>query len=567
MNFSDLLGPALKDFALNWLLPPGFVAARRRKLIPDFQKFWAGASVPAPSFEANFFKRADLACETITRRDDSRPCARILHEGRLPLPPGSQGEAVQLAVAAVRPWHTESRFTVTVGKERITHIGLSPDQWLDIRVDVPVGATHLDVVSDEEVYLSCPRPVRVNAVAQGQLRHVIVLVLDGWTTRVSAECHPTERGIPLTPNIDRFFVDAFGSGNGYASGEWTMPAAASLFTGLCTARHRIFHPTKKCQLPADRPLLAEIFQAAGFHTLAMSAAPRLSPAYGHHRGFDRFVYHFPEPGFTQVAYDPAVWIADLTGHLAVHQKDRTFSYVHVPDTHPPWHIPPLTRMFNLGRRGDSSGLDLKRLPEAGDPDQQGRQLYLLRLHEIDRLLGGLFEYIDRTMKDDTLVVLTADHGTPWHHLREKRPADEPYLVDDRTATSLQMRGPGIPHRRQDGLTSPNLDLMPTVLARAGLSAPDDLDGQDLLSPTYRRDHVISESLYRGVYEIAVRDGKRTYIEKYGLDEERVKIVGAPIYRGLFPCGTSDFTHSLSESPGVLADLAHAHLKKVGLVES
>ena len=109
MNFSDLLGLVLKGFVLKWLAPPGFVAAFRqwrRRRVKNFQKFWAGATVPAPSFEVNFFKKAGLTCETITRSDDSRPCARLVREGRLPLPSGSQGEAVQFAVTAVRQWRS-----------------------------------------------------------------------------------------------------------------------------------------------------------------------------------------------------------------------------------------------------------------------------------------------------------------------------------------------------------------------------------------------------------------------------------------------------------------------------
>jgi arylsulfatase A-like enzyme len=554
----------IKQFLLDWVLPPGLVAAHRRRMIPDLQKFWTGSPVPAPPLEAASFRASGFESATITQGDDSRACVRISGSARLPLSREAQKEAVQFAVVPVADWPSDARMRVTVGSQTTVHMGLLPHQWLDVRLDVPAGATHLDIVTDADIHLSFPRPVRINSTAPGALRHVIVLILDGWTTRLLSEHHPTESHTPLTPNIDRYFSGGLEASNGYSSSEWTMPTVASFFTGLCTARHRTFHPYNRTQLPTDRPLLAELFQTAGFHTLCMSVANRLTPAYGHHRGFDRFLYHFPEPGFTQRAYDPAVWLADLTGHLDAHRRDKTFSYVHLPDPHPVWEIPPLTRAFNLGRRGDSTGGDLKRLRQAVNAAEQGRQLYLLRLHEIDRLLGGMFDYIERNIGKETLVVLTADHGTPWHHLRENRPGDEPYLVDDRTAISLRMRGPGIPERRVESLIAPNLDLMPTLLARAGLPVPGDLDGQDLLSPAYRRDYVISESLYNKVYEIAVRNEKRTYVEKYPLDEQSVRLAGPAFYRGLFPIGTSDYGHPLAEIPGNLAEIAHAHLEKTGL---
>lgn len=563
-TLASLLPPGVKRFLLKWTVPPGVEAAWRRRKTPRIQKFWNGAPVAAPPAEAGYFRAVGLESATVTRRDDSRACGRVDGAARLPLPPGSAGEAVQFGVVSTGPWAPSVKFSVTVGGRTTSHTGLSEDQWLDVRLDVPAGAAHLDILAEAPVHVGFPRAVRVASPAPGPVRHVLVLVLDGWTTRLAAERHPTEPDTPLTPNIDRFFADGFEASNGYSSGEWTLPTAASFFTGLCTARHRAFQPYAPTSLPEDRELLAEQFQAAGYHTLCMSTANRLTPAYGHHRGFDRFVYHWPEPGHTRLDYDPAVWLGELTGHLAAHRRDRTFSYIHLPDTHPVWHVPPLTVAFNLGRRGDSAGLLLERLRDSPDAAAQGRQLYLLRLHELDRLLGGVFDYVERNLAEETLVVLTADHGTPWHYLRERRPADEPYLVDDRTAISLRMRGPGVAKSNMTGLIAPNLDLMPTLLARAGLPAPVDLDGRDLLDPDYRRDVVISESFFGGIYEIAARDGRRAYFEKYRLDERQVRLAGGAVYRGLFPGGASDYSRPLAEPPGRLADAVEAHITRVGL---
>jgi hypothetical protein len=237
--------------------------------------------------------------------------------------------------------------------------------------------------------------------------------------------------------------------------------------------------------------------------------------------------------------------------------------VHLPDVHPVWEIPPITRAFNLGRRGSSTGLELPRLRQAPDAAAQGRQLYALRLHELDRLLGGVFDWIERNAAGETLVVLTADHGTPWHYLRAERPKVEPYLVDDRTAVSLLMRGPGVPSMTRSGLTAPTLDLLPTVLARAGFQAPGDIDGRDLLDSGYHRDHVISEALFGGVYEIAVRDGRRTYIERYPMAEHApARVTGDAVFHGLYPAGTDDYRAPLDEAPGRLAEVARTHVERL-----
>jgi hypothetical protein len=552
----------LKRFLATWVLPPGVAAAWRNRRIPPLQKFWRGAPLPVPPRERALFDAAGLASSTITRQDDTRSCARVETRASLPLPDGAAGESVQFAVTAAH--RTPGSIRAGAGGAAVSQAGLSADEWLDIRMDVPQDATSLQLESDVPAFISFPRAVRVRSDAPGRIRHVIVLVLDGWTTRVSAERHPTEPATPLTPNIDRFFANGFEAPLGYSTAEWTMPTAASFFTGLYPSRHRTFHPYAASALPADRELLAERFQRAGYHTLCMSVANRLTPAYGHHRGFDRFVYHFPEPGFTLRRYDPAGWLSDLTGHLDAHRRDRTFSYVHLPDVHPVWEIPPFTRSFNLARRGDSVGLDLLALRKSPNADEQGRQLYLLRLHDLDRLLGGVFDFIDRHLADETIVLLTADHGTPWHHVRAHRPSDEPNLVDDRTAISLRLRGPGVPHRRYEGLVAPNLDLLPTLFGLAGFDAPPDLDGENLLEPRGGRDILIAESLYRGVYEVAARDGRRVFIEKYPLDEKAVAVGGPATYAKLFAAGASDYARVLDDDPGVLRAAIRAHLAHCGL---
>lgn len=554
-------------FLKQWVVPPGFTAARRGRQRRDLQKFWSGADVAAPPYETAAFASAGVPAATITRDDDSRNCGRIDRTARLPLPEGAAGEAVQTAITATGPWPEGASVRLTVGGQETTHVALSDRLWLDVRLDVPAGATHLEVSVDAPVHMAAPRAVRVRAARRPGLNHVIVLVLDAWTPRLARPDHPTEPGTPLTPNIDRFFAGGFAAPNGYSSAEWTMPTSASFFTGLSTARHRVFHPYAATQLPADRPLLAERFQAAGYHTLAMSVANRLTPAYGHHRGFDRFIYHFPEPGFTQRRYDTAVWLAELIGHLDAHRRDRTFSYVHLPDVHPVWEIPPITRSFNLGRRGSSTGLALTALRKTAEADEQGRQLYALRLRELDRQLGTLFDYIERCANDETLVVLTADHGTPWHFVRPQRAKDEPFLVDDRTAIELRMRGPGVPAGRRETLVAPTLDLMPTVLARAGLDVPGDLDGRDLLDPSYTRDHVLSESVYGGVYEIAVRDGARTYIERHPVDESQLRLTGPPMTQALYRAETRDYRSPLTEAPGRLGEIAKAHIDRYWRKES
>jgi arylsulfatase A-like enzyme len=550
----------LKRLLIDWLIPPGALRLWRRMRAPTTQKFWCGEVLEGSPLESAYFRKIGLAASTITLRDDSRNAAEVSADAALPLQ-GAVGDHVQLALAAER-WRPEDKVMLATAAARVEHSGLKPGEWLDVRI-LCKDAEAISIHATSPLLCTMPRRVSTQPTVAEGIRHVIVLVLDGLTPFLAVDGSGEVLSDAVAPNTRRFFAPGFHARNGWASGEWTLPTTASFFTGLFTTRHRMYHPTRETRAP-ESPLLAELLQSEGFHTLALSTANRLTPAFGTHRGFDRFIYHWAASGRTSMDYDPARWCDEIMAHLDTHLHDKTFTYVQFPDTHPPWNIGPLTRGFNLQRRGDSTGHDLEALRNHPDAADQGRQLNAIRLHELDRLLDTLYRYIEGARAGETLVVLTADHGTPWAQVRPSRPPDEPYLVDQRIHIELRMRGPGVPLRTFDGLCSPNIDLMPTLLARLGLPIPDGIDGRDLLAPDYRRDIVVSESLYGGVYEIAVRDSRRTYIEKFRMEDTPFCISATPHYRNCFPAMTDDYGAPIDTGFDDLAAAAVAHRAHVKL---
>jgi arylsulfatase A-like enzyme len=551
-----------RNLLREWIAPPGVLRLWRAWRTPATQKFWNGTPLPPSPAEGAYFSSAGHKALTLTRADDSRNAALLTSRATLPLAEGPASQ-VQLAVAA-DAWQDTDRVKIASTIDSVEHTGVLPGDWLDIRIACAPGTSEqVTVQTTSPLFCSMPRRVATAPTRGHSPRHVVVLVLDGLTPHLSLEDEAEIFGGPAAPNIERFFSSGFAAANGWSSGEWTLPTTASFFTGLYTSRHRMYHPIRPTYAP-DRPMLAEVLQRAGYHSLALSTANRLTPAFGSHRGFDRFIYHWPYPGRTVKDYDPARWCDEIMGHLDTHVHDRTFVYAQFPDTHPAWNVAPLTRSFNLQRRGSSTGRDLDALNRHPDGARQGKLLNALRLHELDRLLSALFLFVEKHMNEESLVVLTADHGTPWSPLRARRPADEPYLVDQRTRVELRMRGAGVPARRFDGLCSPNIDLMPTLLKRLGLEFPGDLDGRDLLAPDYARRAAISESIYGGVYELAVRDGRRTYVEKFAFDDDSFSLKGSAHYRKCFPAGTFDYGRPLEGEFDDLAGMARAHRLQVGL---
>ncbi|HNI45364.1 MAG TPA: sulfatase-like hydrolase/transferase [Chitinophagales bacterium] len=69
-----------------------------------------------------------------------------------------------------------------------------------------------------------------------------------------------------------------------SSGCWTLPATASLFTGLMPHQHGATSQTRYVR--TDVPTLAERLKAIGYHTYQVTANVATTDVFGLHRGFD-----------------------------------------------------------------------------------------------------------------------------------------------------------------------------------------------------------------------------------------------------------------------------------------
>lgn len=89
---------------------------------------------------------------------------------------------------------------------------------------------------------------------------------------------------PRLPYIQQHATDFT---NARSAGCWTLPATASLFTGLLPHEHGADSQTRG--LDPGIPTLAEAMQAAGYHTAQVTANVATTQIFGLHRGFDEIV--------------------------------------------------------------------------------------------------------------------------------------------------------------------------------------------------------------------------------------------------------------------------------------
>ncbi len=106
--------------------------------------------------------------------------------------------------------------------------------------------------------------------------------------------------------------------------------------------------------------------------------------------------------------------------------------------------------------------------------EQTRRLYTAAIRAIDDQLARLFDAIERTLGEDVIVVVTADHGEGLgeHGLYF---AHDFHLYDELLRVPLLVRAPGVRPARIRGVVS-LVDIVPTLCALTMLRCEEDLDG-------------------------------------------------------------------------------------------
>jgi arylsulfatase A-like enzyme len=121
--------------------------------------------------------------------------------------------------------------------------------------------------------------------------------------------------------------------------------------------------------------------------------------------------------------------------------------------------------------------------------------------QLDHAIGRVLDVLDeRGLTDDTLVIVTSDHGEflGEHQLIFKGP----FGYDSLLNVPLVMRGPGVPVGAVRTDPVGTIDLAPTMLAAAGQEPPKWMEGRVL--DELPREHVLTENDFNIMMSIPMR---------------------------------------------------------------
>ena len=336
-------------------------------------------------------------------------------------------------------------------------------------------------------------------------RHVILVSLD--TTRADAiglfggaETH--------TPAIDALGSQAVVFERHYSAAPTTLASHTALFTGNHPHTHGV--PRNDYRVNDKNRMLQEVLGDAGFTTAAFLGAMPLGSHSNFTQGFatidENFSMHRAEDGVSQSERTGGEVVAAALGWLDAHpagEGDRYFLFIHLFDAHAPyWPDEDLAAVFHADPAVTGAMEQIGRarsLIRRGDPAANGliaglRALYLAGVATVDRHVGALLDGLAaRGMIEDTLLIITSDHGETWSEHDEVFDHGET-VYEEAIHTPLLVRFPGgwAGGARVAEPVS-NVDVLPTITELLGLPARR-TDGESLLKgvwwPWWSRSHPV-----------------------------------------------------------------------------
>ena len=268
-----------------------------------------------------------------------------------------------------------------------------------------------------------------------------------------------------TPALDALAVDSLIFDEAYTSAPLTLPAHASMFTGVHPYDHGV-RDNVGFRLDTEAwPTLSQMLATEGYATGAAVSAYVLRSATGLGAAFDHYedgievadpeaLGEVQRPGSETLAAAQS-WLDGLSGQGAA---EPFFLFLHLFEPHSPYRAP---EPF-FSRYADN--------PYDGE------------IAAVDALVGQFLDDLRRRgIYDDSLVVLLSDHGEALGDHGE--PEHGILLYRETIRVPLMVKLPGSASAGERTAAAVELvDLVPTVLKVLGMEVPDGLAGRSWLAP-------------------------------------------------------------------------------------
>jgi arylsulfatase A-like enzyme len=352
------------------------------------------------------------------------------------------------------------------------------------------------------------RTVAALPAAPPNARNVILIVWDA-VRAASLSLHDYPRD--TTPNLVRWARNGVRYNVALAPAPWTYPSHTSFFTG-----HWPFELSSQSRYSLDAPVptLAEHLTSRGYQTAGFAANTKICT---YETRLDRGFSHFEDYPLTARAllsrtvagswilenifyrddFYESKWISiqsrnatavnrSFLDWLADRRRDRPFfAYLNYFDAHEPY-VPPegFAGRFGIRPRLPRDFRSLLDYASPGWSTVHEREIVMARdcyddcISFLDDQLGQLLDQLEsQGVLDDTLVIITSDHGEAFYEHGSFLHGNSLYLEE--IAVPLVILAPNAPAGRVVTQPVSLRDLPATVIDQSGLSAGSPFPGHSL----------------------------------------------------------------------------------------
>ena len=296
---------------------------------------------------------------------------------------------------------------------------------------------------------------RIRGLWPGQRPNVLIITMD--TTRSDhLGCYGYQQ--IQTPTLDRLAAEGVRFEKVYAAVPITLPSHASIMTGT----YPIWHGARNngtYQVDPSITTAAEIFKSKGYHTAAFIASFPLLSKFGLNQGFDFYDDHIEE-GKEKQKFLFQERRAEDVNKAVFHWLERRppgafFMWVHYFDPH-----------FSY------------------DPPSPFKQQYFYHPYDgeiayMDSQIGKLLEALqEQKLLDNTIVAITADHGESLGEHKESTHAMLIYYGTIQVPLIIWAPKRIVAKTLVSDMVR-SIDILPTLLAYAGIKAPSEIQGVSL----------------------------------------------------------------------------------------
>ncbi len=299
---------------------------------------------------------------------------------------------------------------------------------------------------------------------------IILITIDTW--RADAAGFAGNARVK-TPFLDSLAARGIVFDNAHAHNVVTLPSHANILTGLYPYEHGV-RENAGFVLEPQHTTVAERLQQAGYATGAFVASYPLDARFGLNQGFDVYDDNYGKGratlDFTVLERAaPAVLEAASRWWRGAEGRPR-FMWIHLYDPHAPYVAPePFLATYR----------DAPYLGEVAAVD------------------ASLQEHLAPLVSDGTTLIVTADHGEALGDHGEL--THGLFAYQSTLKVPLLVVAPGTRARREAAYAR-HVDIVPTILERAGAPAVAGLPGQSLLRGLEARDtyfEALTSSINRG----------------------------------------------------------------------